>query len=453
MSSQPGLGPNRGFLKKVAVLSGATALGQVLSFAASPLITRLFTPADFGVAGTFAVLVGLFQVVASGRYENAIPLPRKSRESLQLVKLCLAILLILVTASVLILGLFGQTMWLPQRLEPLRPQLMFLPLGFLGLGLFTIAEFWAIRQSYFGELSKTKLWQGVASVSVQLLTGLRHWGGRGLLVAFVVGQSAGGLRLWRLLWRDLKADSASQEQAVTTFEVARRYRNFPLVTIWAASAKILGQYFPILFFSVHYGQEATGWLTMAQRILALPLILVGESVSRAYLNAAARLRSEHRSGEHRKLFFRVVQGQFGLALFVLLPGLLLAPRGFEYFFGAAWREAGVFALCSGLGLAAQLVVTPIHCQLDVAERQRLSLLGEVVRWFCLFGAAYWTLHSALDAAHCAFAFSLSNAVSLSFIFGLCCWSLEWGAASSSTGFPQNEIPLPALEIVPSRDQS
>jgi len=453
VSEGQNLASKRSFLQKVAVLSGATAVGQLLNFAASPVTTRLFTPSDFGVSGTFSVIVGLFQVAASGRYENAIPLPKGNRDGLQLVKLCLAILFCWVTLALLVILQWGQTMWLPKRLEALRPELIFLPLGFLGLGLFTIAEFWAIRQSYFGELSKTKLWQGAASISVQLLTGVYHWGGRGLIVAFVVGQSAGGLRLWRLLWRDLRSRSASCEAVSTVPEMARRYQNFPLVTTWAAAAKILGQYFPILFFSIHFGQEATGWLTLAQRVLALPLILVGESVSRAYLSAAARLRGAGRTRDHQQLFFRVVRAQVGLVFFVLGPGLLLAPWGFEFFFGQAWKQAGVFALCSGLGLAAQLIVTPIHCQLDVAERQKLNLLGEVARWFCLAGATEWTLRADLDASHSALAFGTANALALSVIFALCCWSLKSSEQEFATRIAEGAEHQGELETAPSRDQN
>ena len=454
MSEGASSGLQPGFLRKVALLTGAAALGQFLNFAVSPLITRLFTPGDFGISGTFAVVVGLFQVVACGRYENAIALPRSQREGLQIVKLCLAILFCLVTLStILVLG-WGPTVWLPARLENLRSYFLLLPWGFFALGFFTIAEFWAIRQSYFEELSKTKVWQGLASISVQLLAGFGHWGARGLVVAFVVGQSAGALRLWRLLWRDLRNDGGFQWDWPATWLAAARFRNFPLLTTWASGAKILGQYFPLLFFSVHFGAEATGWLAFAQRILALPLILVGESVSRAYLSAAARLRSQGEARAHAQLFFRVVRGQVGLALFVLLPGLLLAPKGFEFFFGPVWRQAGVLALYSGLGLAAQLIVTPIHCQLDVAERQKLSMLGEVARWLCLGGAAYMTLHSDLAPANSAFFFGLANAGALSVVFAMCCWSLgEPPGTPVPTIALLDEVPAAELEISPATDQS
>ena len=413
-----------GFLRKVAILSGATALGQVLSFAASPLLTRLFTPTDFGISGTFSVLVGLLQVVASARYENAIPLPRSTREGLRLVLLCLTILLMLVSLTLLVVWLGGQSLWLPQRLESIRPQLVFLPWGILGVGLFVIAEFWAIRQSYFAELSKTRVWQGMASLSVQLACGYGHWGARGLIIAFLVGQSAGGLRLWKLLLRDLKQESERLWDRTELTRLAARYRSFPLVTVWAALGKIAGLYFPMMFFSVHFGQEATGWLALAQRILGLPLILVGEAVSRAYLSAAARLRGGRQHQDHERLFWKVVLGQTALGLLVLLPGLLLAPWAFSFFFGSVWRQAGVFALYSGLGLLAQLIVTPVHCQLDVAERQKLSLLGECFRWFCLLAGAALVIKRDLNATQCAFVLGLGSALAQGFIFCLCWWSLK-----------------------------
>lgn len=413
-----------GFLRKVMLLSGATAVGQLLNFLAAPVVTRLFTPADFGVAGTFAALVGLFQVVASARYENAIPLPHSRGEGLRLVSLCVAILTVLCFFSLAVIGLWGGTLWLPTRLEGLRSHLILLPFGFLGLGLFTIAEFWAIRQSYFGELSKTKIWQGLASLSVQLAAGFRHAGARGLIIAFVVGQSAGGLRLWKLLWRDFRSEPKFSLELGPAAELARRFRNFPLVTTWAALAKISGQYFPLLFFSIYYGQDATGWLALAQRILALPLILVGEAVSRAYLSAAAKLRGQRSNKAQQQLFWKVVKGQILLGVFVLLPGLLAAPWAFEFFFGKVWREAGIYALCSGVGLFGQLVVAPVHCQLDVAERQRLSLLGEVVRWIFLLMAAGWALHYQVSPSRCAFLLGLAGGSAMAFILFLCWWSFK-----------------------------
>jgi O-antigen/teichoic acid export membrane protein len=50
-------------------------LGQAITVLVSPILTRLYTPEDFGVFGVYASILGIVTVVASLRYEYALPLP------------------------------------------------------------------------------------------------------------------------------------------------------------------------------------------------------------------------------------------------------------------------------------------------------------------------------------------------------------------------------------------
>ncbi len=65
--------------RAVAVLVTGTAFGQLIVLAASPLVTRLYTPADFGVLGVFSAFLGILGIAVTLRYELAIPLPRTTR--------------------------------------------------------------------------------------------------------------------------------------------------------------------------------------------------------------------------------------------------------------------------------------------------------------------------------------------------------------------------------------
>src|SRR5690606_21592699 len=81
--------PRAGFVRNVAVLAGGTALGQLLTIAASPVLTRLYDPADFGVLGVYAALLTTITTVASLRYELAIPVSDDEEEAASLLVLCL----------------------------------------------------------------------------------------------------------------------------------------------------------------------------------------------------------------------------------------------------------------------------------------------------------------------------------------------------------------------------
>ncbi|MBC7345458.1 MAG: lipopolysaccharide biosynthesis protein, partial [Clostridia bacterium] len=47
------------FARNVAVLAGGTAVGQAIVVLASPILTRLYTPGDFGVLAVYSSLLGI----------------------------------------------------------------------------------------------------------------------------------------------------------------------------------------------------------------------------------------------------------------------------------------------------------------------------------------------------------------------------------------------------------
>ncbi|MDT2285392.1 hypothetical protein P7H17_03750 [Paenibacillus larvae] len=56
---------NRPFVKQVSVLAGGTAFSQLLLVAASPVLTRLYTPEQFGVLSVYVALLSIFTVIGS----------------------------------------------------------------------------------------------------------------------------------------------------------------------------------------------------------------------------------------------------------------------------------------------------------------------------------------------------------------------------------------------------
>ena len=68
--------PRNRFARSVSVLVGGTAAGQIIVMAASPILTRLYSPEDFGLLSVYAGLLGILGVIASLRYQLATPLER-----------------------------------------------------------------------------------------------------------------------------------------------------------------------------------------------------------------------------------------------------------------------------------------------------------------------------------------------------------------------------------------
>ena len=72
------------FLKSVMVLTSGTVIAQAISYAFTPLVTRLFTTEDFGAFGVFMRIVAFLAAIGTARYELTLPLPKRDQHAFQL---------------------------------------------------------------------------------------------------------------------------------------------------------------------------------------------------------------------------------------------------------------------------------------------------------------------------------------------------------------------------------
>jgi len=81
------LKPKSEFSRNVLTLMTGTTIAQAIPIAISPILTRIYTPEDFGVFALFIAIVGFFSVIASARYEQAILIPKKDEDAINIFAL------------------------------------------------------------------------------------------------------------------------------------------------------------------------------------------------------------------------------------------------------------------------------------------------------------------------------------------------------------------------------
>ena len=91
-----------GFSKSLITLLSGTTIAQAISLLISPVLSRLYTPHEFGVVGTFLSIVAAITLISSFRYEIAIVLPKKEDVAINILALAAFI-----TIGVSILSLMG----------------------------------------------------------------------------------------------------------------------------------------------------------------------------------------------------------------------------------------------------------------------------------------------------------------------------------------------------------
>lgn len=368
----------------MGLLAGGTALAQGVSVLASPLLTRLYSPEDFGVLAVFAALLGMLAVVASLRYDLAIPLPGSDDDALSLLLLSLCIVTIVSCIGALVIWLFPESIANLLNARQLRPYLWLLPVGIVTTGTYQALSSWAVRQRAFGALARTKLNQGIGGTGTQIVGGALSSSPAGLIVGQLLGQSAGILTLARQVWPRARVSSTWLQSALRG---AVRYRHFLFFGTPAALMNSAGLQLPGLLLASLYGVESAGWYLLSRRVIGAPIDLIGRSVSQVYFGEAA-VAARSSISAMRSLFLKFAFRLLALGVIPVMALLIFSPTVFRLVFGPSWDPAAVFTQLLCLMLLAQFIVAPLSQTFVILERQHFSLSLNALKVTIAFSSFY-----------------------------------------------------------------
>ena len=372
------------FGRSVALLTGGTAIGQLIMVVATPILTRLYTPEEFGILASFSAVLGMLSGAAALRYELAIPLPEKECDAVALVILALAVALALSFIVSLLIWGTGSSFLEWAGLTSLFPYMWFLPVGMFFACTYQIFNYWAIRQRAYGAIGKTRLSQATGNVLTQGVAGIVGWGPIGLVLGNLVGRMLGIVTLARGFRK-----AVSQREGIDIFAVAQRYIRFPMYSSVATTLNIAGAQLPVLLITIYFGTEAAGWLLLSQRIMGVPMSLIGHSAGQVFTGEAATLSRVDPAGFYQ-LFLRVSRHLFMLGCPVLLLIGLVAPLFFGKLLGPGWEMSGSITLVLSPMYIAQFIVSPISQTLTILERQDLQLYSDIIRLAVGVGSIWLT---------------------------------------------------------------
>lgn len=381
----------------VATIAGGTAVGQIVALAAAPVLTRVYSPADFGLFAVLSALSVTLGTVAAARLDLAVPLPERDEDAYALAAGGLLACALSLSLGCLVVLTTGDRLASLLDQPGLMPWLWLMPVSAAFMAGSLVLNQLALRHQRFAAVARRNLVQAVALVATQVVLGLVGIRPGGLVVGFAVAQM---LSLLSLLpgSRLLQPSAREGMRPSAIVRALARYRRFPLVATPSGLMNVLGPQLPVLFMSIWYGGQVAGWLGLTQRVLTLPVSLVGTAVAQVYLSELSRasLRDMSRA---RGLFDRV-SVTLTVAASVLAVVLVLAgPALFAWFFGERWQPSGDYARALGVGVAAQLVSSPLSQTLVVFEKQinqlwwdigRLTSMAAVLSLFPLMGAGALT---------------------------------------------------------------
>lgn len=362
----PSLLARGGFVRAVLMLSSAGVVAHGITAVAMPVLSRLYTPGDFGLLTVLSSTLGMLGAAACLRYELAIALPEDEGEADHLLLLSLTVCTVLsfMLAAVVLLVPMGVLRLLGQ--PGLAPFLWMIPTGLWLAGAYAALQAWHVRRAEFGTLARTRIAQSGGSAGLQIVSGFMGAGPGGLLVGQL---SNTGIACLALLGPAVRAARRLQSGVMTS--MAATHHRFPIYSTPEALANSAAVYLPVIMIAAYAGAAEAGFLGMAMYVAQAPMSLIGNSISQVFLSKAAH---EHREGRLGSFVAEVLAGLVKAGVGPLLALGIVAPQVCAWLFGPGWERTGWLVAWMTPWFMLQFLVVPMSTTLHICGRQRAALI-------------------------------------------------------------------------------
>lgn len=359
----------------ISWLASGNAVAQILGILALPLLTRLFTPTDFGLQNLFIRVVGFSTVILTLRYEYFIQLPKYDDDAKGLVRvvLWLSVLGALIASPIVwaYRGVLAHALGDPA----LATWLPFVPLTAALISLSIAVQHWTQRRKNYPRASISEL-AGRGAYVGTALTG--YWvlpGAAGLILAHA------GAALGKIIWltRSVKRrphanhgvnsgrvkDKRVNDENVFSGTIgiaglrraATNYFRLSGSMVFSHLMLACTSAIPPLYIAHAYGAQTLGQFALVISTIFLPSSLIGNAIGQVYYQRAAERWA--RGESFIDLWYSTVKLLLYISLPLYLGIALVSPSVFPFIFGRAWADAGQYAALMAIGAAFSFLTSPL----------------------------------------------------------------------------------------------
>lgn len=396
------------FLASVVTLTSGTAIAQAITVLASPIITRLYTPADMGLLANFTAITAILGVVATGTYDQAIVLPDDDKDANALVLLGGGIVIVFGVIVTIIFIFFNEFLVAIFNLRDI-PNIWVYGIGFFVvlIGFDAILSRLATRRRQFKVQATTAVAQQVGMNGVKIGTGFLDMRTSGLLSATVLGYLVREIRLI-FTQRDFLFSKKNHPGFDGIKKVTVRYKKFPLFASWSSLLNTASTQLPVVMFASLFSAGIAGYYALSHRILSLPMSLIGKSVGQVFIERASKVRGD--ADGLKRITFEAYKKLFliGFAImsFVMFYGDILFPL----VFGSEWLVAGQYAQWISIWLVFVFVASPLSNIYIVLEKQTEFLFVNIVMFISRIGVIFFALFIKMSDVNMIAGFSILGAI-------------------------------------------
>jgi len=329
-----------GFVRHSFTLSLGTAIAQGIPLIFSPILTRIFTPEEFGLFAIVSSIAAIISVISTGKYETVIVVADSKDDAANLAVLSATISLFFAVLVTIVFFFFSDVILAMLRQPKLKYWIFVSPLSALFYSVYLVYNEWCIRGSAFFRLSLNKITNSGSISLSNLFFGLTKILNGGLIFGELSGRFVTAIScIYNASKRD--ADTFRQVTWRRGLILAKKFKECPTFVLPGQLLNMLGGQTPLWMLSYFFSSREVGYFSVARMALAVPVSMI---------TVALRDVFKKRANEEYKLknncltiYKRMARTLFFISVFIFGILFFILPAVFSFVFGTEWKEAGEFA--------------------------------------------------------------------------------------------------------------
>jgi len=361
------------FVSNVLKLFSATLLGQVLGVLATPLLSRLYTPADFGTYQLFFSIVPLVAVICLS-YEPAVILPEKHEDAANLFALTLIIIVAIAAVTAIFFFIFATALEEVLGIPDSAIFILLLPVAILANTVGSVSGTWLIRKEQFNTVAQSNLASSVVGKSVSIGSGVISPTPYGLVSGTIMNDVTIIIVSIRKVFSDAHYLKTVSWERIKNLAV--RYKRFPIFNTSASFANSATlQAIPFLL-AIYFTQTIVGFYAMAYMVIILPIKLMSNCVTSVFYQKTSSQKNVN--GDVAATVEAVHVRLVYIGMFISLVLMIIGPELFMLILGDQWKTAGVYASILAPCYFFAFIMYPLGTMFNVYEKQATNLWFNVL---------------------------------------------------------------------------
>ncbi len=365
------LKPKSEFSRNVLTLMTGTTIAQAIPIAISPILTRIYTPEEFGVFALYMAFISIGAAIVTGKYEIAILLPKKEENAKYLVYIS-SIFALLFSILFLCLYICFNKMF-DDFFKIENGILYFIPFGIFLFSIYAISLQWVNRKKDYKKMNSNRLIQSSLISIFQILIGFLNKVSFGLILSDVIGRIVTVLLIAKSVLKQVKLKTVSFKK---TIALIKRYKKFPKYELPAAVLNITSYELVYIIIPIYFSSVIAGLYFLVFRVLMIPISFIGTAITEVFKNRAIEDLNKYNSC--REIYKKIFLILFLVGFLPLSIIMIWGQTIFSFIFGEEWREAGIYAQILAPLALLRLISSPLSYLFIIREKLELDLFTQFI---------------------------------------------------------------------------